>query len=193
MRKKSILSTLSVILVALVVLFSFPITAGASDTITDLKIEPITVIEGTNGLTDCNENFFEYTLEDKLNYTVTFADGEVVSGSGYMFEHNGEYYNFEIETDQSKNNIWTAGNTYNYTVRAIGFESQGEVTIEKAQKGDANLDGDVDITDATYIQMYLAQHIEMTSFEWRISDVNDDYDVNIMDVTHIQREIAKLS
>lgn len=75
----------------------------------------------------------------------------------------------------------------------MGFESQGEVTIEKAQKGDANLDGDVDITDATYIQMYLAQHIEMTSFVWRISDVNDDYDVNIMDVTHIQREIAKLS
>ena len=129
--RKSIISTLSVILVAIIVLFSFPITAGASDTVTDLKIEPISVIEGTNGYTDYNDNYFRYTLEDKYNYTVTFANGEVVSGEGYMFDHNGEHYNFEMESDQSKTNQWTAGNTYTATVSLMGKSVEVPVTIKE--------------------------------------------------------------
>ena len=129
--KKSIISTLSVVLASVIVLFSFPITAGASDIVTDLKIEPITVIEGTNGLTDYNENIYRYTFEDKLNYTVTFANGEVVSGEGYMFDHNGVHYYFEIETDQSKTNQWTKGNTYTATVSLMGKSVEVPVTIEE--------------------------------------------------------------
>ena len=131
MIKKSIISTLSVVLVSVIVLFSFPITAGASEVVTDLHIEPISVIEGTNGYTDYNENFFKYTFEDKLNYSVTYADGEVVSGEGYMFNHNGVHYNFEIETDQSKTNQWTKGNTYTATVLIGGKSVEVPVTIEE--------------------------------------------------------------
>ncbi len=131
MRKKSIISVLSMVLASVIVLFSFPITAGASDVVTDLQIEPISVIEGTNGYTDYNENIFRYTLEDKFNYTVTFADGEVVSGEGYMFNHNGVHYNFEIETDQSETNQWTKGNTYAATVSIGGKSVEVPVTIEE--------------------------------------------------------------
>ncbi len=131
MKKKSIISVLSLVLASVIVLFSFPVTAGASDVITDLEIEPITIIEGTNGLTDYNENYFEYTFEDKLNYTVTFADGEVVTGTGYMFEHNGVHYNFETETDQSKTNPWVAGNTYTAIVSLMDKSVEVPVTIEE--------------------------------------------------------------
>lgn len=131
MKKKPIISALSMVLVSVIVLFSFPITAGASDTITDLKIEPISVYEGTNGYTDYNEDFFRYTLEDKFNYTVTFADGDVVSGEGYMFDHNGVHYNFELISDQSYENQWTKGNTYTATVSLNGKGVEVPVTIEE--------------------------------------------------------------
>ena len=53
--------------------------------------------------------------------------------------------------------------------------------------GDANLDGEVDITDATTIQRYDVGLISLSDTALRLSDVDDDGFVCIIDATWIQR------
>ena len=58
--------------------------------------------------------------------------------------------------------------------------------------GDANLDGDVDITDATTIQRYDVKIIDLSEEAKRLSDVDQNGDVCILDTTWIQRWIVDL-
>ena len=58
--------------------------------------------------------------------------------------------------------------------------------------GDANLDGRVDIDDATAIQKYLAKLVTFGSGQLSAADVNCDGTVNILDATAIQRIVAGL-
>ena len=54
-------------------------------------------------------------------------------------------------------------------------------------RGDANLDGAVDITDATTIQRYDVKLIDLNETALTLADVNEDGDVSIIDATWIQR------
>ncbi len=58
--------------------------------------------------------------------------------------------------------------------------------------GDVNNDGMIDIKDATEIQRYAAQFIELDSTALAAADVSGDGNVTIADATKIQRYIAKL-
>ena len=58
--------------------------------------------------------------------------------------------------------------------------------------GDVNNDGMIDIKDATEIQRYAAQFIELDSTALAAADVSGDGNVTIADATKIQRCIAKL-
>ena len=58
--------------------------------------------------------------------------------------------------------------------------------------GDANLDGVVDITDATTIQRYDVRMIVLTDEALRPADVDRDGDVCIIDATWIQRWELKM-
>ena len=58
--------------------------------------------------------------------------------------------------------------------------------------GDVNGDGEIDITDATAIQKYLAELIELNSEQKNAADTNGDGEVDITDVTQIQKYIAEL-
>lgn len=60
------------------------------------------------------------------------------------------------------------------------------------QYGDANADYNVDITDVTEIQRYLAKHIKLTDFGLFAADVDADNDISIIDATYIQRKLAQL-
>lgn len=52
--------------------------------------------------------------------------------------------------------------------------------------GDVNMDGDVKIEDATYIQMYSAQLNMPVKFSKALADVNGDGNINVMDATYVQ-------
>ena len=56
--------------------------------------------------------------------------------------------------------------------------------------GDANLDGSVNVADATQIQMYCAGYLDFKQIAQAFADVNDDSRVSVEDVTLIQRYIA---
>ena len=58
--------------------------------------------------------------------------------------------------------------------------------------GDANLDGVVDVVDATWIQRYDAFIITLSDEEAILADVDRDEDVNVVDATWIQRWAAQM-
>ncbi len=117
------------LLVLLLLIGCFPITASAKTKIADIEIDPITIIEGTFGDYDYNDGYFKYSPEDSLCYTVTFEGGEIYSDEGYSFEYNGEWYWFETETYQSLDSQWVSGNTYTMTVSLSGVSVEVPVTI----------------------------------------------------------------
>ena len=59
--------------------------------------------------------------------------------------------------------------------------------------GDANLDGIVDITDATYVQMAAAQLLTLQPQGAVNADLNNDGTVDITDATLIQLLAAEIS
>ena len=62
---------------------------------------------------------------------------------------------------------------------------------EPALTGDVNLDGTVDINDATMLQRYLAELLTLTDEQLLAADVNRDGNVNVNDVTQIQRILCE--
>lgn len=67
-----------------------------------------------------------------------------------------------------------------------------EKPAEPALTGDVNLDGKVDINDATLLQQYLSELVTLSDEQLAVADANGDGKVNIGDVTAIQRYIAEL-
>ena len=59
--------------------------------------------------------------------------------------------------------------------------------------GDVDMDGDVDIQDATLLQICLAELTALNDDQFKLADVNQDGFVNVRDVTAIQRIVAEMS
>ena len=59
--------------------------------------------------------------------------------------------------------------------------------------GDVNIDGKIDIKDASMIQKYLSSIISLSEFQKELADVNGDGKINIIDSTQIQRNISEVS
>ena len=59
--------------------------------------------------------------------------------------------------------------------------------------GDVDMDGDVDIQDATLLQRCLAEMTALNDDQFKLADVNQDGFVNVRDVTAIQRIAAEMS
>ncbi len=68
------------------------------------------------------------------------------------------------------------------------------VYIKPSQKisGDADSDGELNIKDATYIQLYLADLLDETEIDLSVCDMDNDGYINVKDVTYIQLRIANL-
>ena len=58
--------------------------------------------------------------------------------------------------------------------------------------GDVNLDGKVNVFDATEIQKYSAELVTFTTVQAELGDVNGDGKIDVMDSTEIQKYIADL-
>lgn len=59
-------------------------------------------------------------------------------------------------------------------------------------KGDVDLNGMVNVNDATMLQLYLANRIELTDLQKSVAEVYHDEKINIRDVTMIQLFLAGL-
>ncbi len=170
-----------------------------------IEVKPISIIEGTCGDYDYDYNpetddwdleYFYYEPEYKMEYTITLKDNTTIEGEGNRFEYNGEYYYFDIYTNQSYENQWTAGNTYTMNLSISNISVDVPVTITSSNpsptlNGDVDNDGFITIKDATMVQEHVARLKTLTDTSATNADVDKSGDINIVDATYIQMYVAK--
>lgn len=112
-----------------------------------------------------------------MNYVVwehTLRDEISTPQKGYTHESNIKY----LDNFMTKRYDWLNEQLY---------------ISETGVLGDTNLDGRVDITDATLLQKYVASIEGFNETQLRNADVNKDGYVDITDATQIQKNIAGIS
>ncbi len=103
-------------------------------------IEPVRIVENTNGyytydsIEDPEEGYisspeyFRYLTPWPEDVVITLKDGTVIEGTNFYW--NGDWYSMSIyEPDQSYENQWTAGNTYEMRGSILGYEFTYPVEI----------------------------------------------------------------
>ena len=66
------------------------------------------------------------------------------------------------------------------------------IILDSYKIGDVNLDGSVNILDATLLQMHIARLATLDENNLKVADTNKDGSVNILDATLLQMYIARL-
>lgn len=117
-------------------------------------------------------------------------------------------YNFAVNGESVQNSSltsvsWTPTEAGEYKISVTVTDSEGNTcTSEKVfvvgatpevdkLLGDVNSDGEVNILDATDVQMFIAKY-PVEKFDEEVADYNQDGDINIVDATDIQMFVAKL-
>ncbi len=73
--------------------------------------------------------YFYYTTDHifSLSHTITLKDGTVINNNGCSW--NGQWYSINYSDDQSYENQWTVGNTYQIKGEILGFEFTRDIEI----------------------------------------------------------------
>ncbi len=153
-----------------------------------------------------------WTAEDayKLSKNIAVTDTEEYLLSGVALAEGDEFK--IVGTDGNPATaVWFPENEDNYVVQKAGtytlyfrpnydgfedwFNGCIMVIINKPEPllGDVDMDGDVDIQDATLLQSCLIEAKTLTDEQFKLADVNQDGVVNVRDVTAIQRIVAEMS
>lgn len=126
--------------------------------------------------------------------TVNMAPGEHDSSA-----INGCYNLSTINFDGTMEEWKATGLTFSYYECESGlyaYCSDGTIEIvpplPKFQVGDVNMDGKLNIRDATAIQKHLAKIATLSDDALKLADFNGDGKVNVRDATTIQKAIAGL-
>ncbi len=101
--------------------------------VTNAVFEPIELLEKADGYIrneGSDAEYFSYSFDEHLHYTIYLGDEEPIKVDGTSFEYNGKGRSLLYEDPQSFENQWVAGNTYNVTVSVLGYEVSVPVTIK---------------------------------------------------------------
>ena len=175
---------------------STPVSEGSYyivGTMTGWKVDEAYKLSKNDASVDIEEYLFnDLALETTDEFKVVYSeDGTAMTkwfpeGSDNNYGGNGEI---------------TEAGTYTLYFRPNydGFEDWFNgcimVIINKPEPllGDVDMDGDVDIQDATLLQSCLIEAKTLTDEQFKLADVNQDGFVNVRDVTAIQRIVAEMS
>lgn len=139
----------------------------------------------SDGVYKLYPNYFE-----GLSFNVHYTSGKVKTYT-YRDIRNGRIDGYKIEVD------WIEvpkGGTYQATLRYFEKELNYDIFVydQIEPKGDIDMDSKVTIMDATLIQMYLAERVELNEAQIVACKLySGTAGVGIADVTHLQRYIAK--
>ena len=142
-----------------------------------------------------------------LNEGVSKDSDEYVSGSigvgewltktdgTYIFKNDSKSKNSYIYYDDQMSELldWYKTNLNDemggtFVIKAITTNDGPKATFI----GDANLDGKIDVSDATAIQKYIAKLLDFTEISKINADVDKNGIIDVNDVTLIQKYIVKL-
>lgn len=126
-----------------------------------------------------------------LSFTVHFKDGttKVLTDKDVENEIRLDGYSYDV--------AWmtiTRGGTYEVTFTYMDRELKYDVFVyDKIEpRGDVDMDGEVTVVDATVIQRYLADLVQLNEAQIFTCDLDGHGDVTVMDATRLQRHVAKI-
>lgn len=151
-------------------------------------------VAASGGITGTNLLFYKYTVKNPSGTTVNTPYYSRSASFSFTPTVIGTY-TLTVSVQASDNTVATR--TYTLScVNTVTPDDDSTLATEYRPdgtlKGDADVDGDVSITDATIIQMWLAHLIGNTSINLTNADVDADGDVSITDATLIQQYLAHL-
>lgn len=125
----------------------------------------------------------------------TSLDGESwdLAGTATGWGNNTETKTLTFDTPVYTKYVKIVGtSTVNSFISASMFNLYEDLTIEDTEEylyGDTNLDGEINVKDATRIQKYLVNLLTLSDTEKISADVNGDDDIDIMDAVLIQKHL----
>ena len=143
-----------------------------------------------------NEGSIAVTISSD-NSTATIGVGEWLSTSGgvYKFINDSQYGDSYIYYNDTMSDVldWYKENNNDeiggtFVIKAVTTNDGPKVTL----LGDVNLDGQVNIADATLVQKYSIGLEELSPVALLNADFNQNSMVNITDATDIQKKVAGL-
>lgn len=166
------------------------ICADISDYTLPLGYGSIAVVINTeklnSGLDKTDEEYKNPSL-GTCEWVTNGETGEYVLISDTHFGDSYILYNNEmrdlLDWYKQENNDDLGGTL---VIKAVTTGKGAEVTL----LGDVNLDGNVNISDATEIQKYLADSVEFSEVRKLNADVNGDGNITVADATAIQKMIV---
>ena len=128
--------------------YNVVVTKGVG--VASIEAQPVALPVGTGGsyryYTSSDDTYFRYSWYNYLEYTVTFDNGDVYTGSGLEFWHNNEYYCMEYSDGQDSSTPWEENGTYTAQVSLLGVTSDVQVTIQPLENVTVTLE-DVTVTE----------------------------------------------
>lgn len=128
-----------------------------------------------------SSSYVTYQWQSSSNGT-SWSSISGATNSTYTLTNN-EFLKYVRVRVSSKDN-----SVYYYPNTIYSAKSSTKVIIF----GDVDLDGDVNVNDATKIQLYLASYTTLNAEQLYAADVDGDGDVNVKDATYIQQYVADL-
>ena len=138
-----------------------------------------------------------------------------VSGTATSFGSNTDNVILQLIAEghsEADYEVFVKGNTAEYSIEGVSAGTytmkvmkQNHVTreytvvvgkssitqdVKICKLGDVNMDGKINISDATEIQKGIAGLVSLSDYQNKLADVNKDGKSNVTDATHIQKYIA---
>ena len=142
-----------------------------------------------------------FNSENEVTYSVTVTAEGSGTASDSLTVTSGDYVTLTASPVESEFLGWYQNDTLVSTDLEYRFRPTEDISLtakftgedlEPVEFGDVDVDGEVTISDATQIQMYLAELVELEDVQVLLADYNLDGSVDISDATQIQLKLAEL-
>ena len=135
-----------------------------------------------DAMVERSDEFMEAYFNDKVSFQWYLNGSKMHGFTGTSIELLDEYANKSIYVEITYGDNWLESDNL---VIAKG-------TVVTGLRGDVDLDGKVTVMDATSIQLYKAQMMELNDIQLKNADVDNDNKVTVLDASKIQLFKAQL-